>query len=513
MLFNSYQFLFIFFPASIIFYRLIKYDAKKRAIILTICSLTFYASWDFRFLPLLLGSILANYWLGTKVQHAVVAGAARQANLFVALGLVLNLGALGFFKYALFAVQNVNALAGTSLVISHIVLPLGISFFTFEQIGFLVDLRRGASYSLNLLNYTVFVSFFPRLVAGPILRYSEIVPQLENEQRRLDPLADLAVGLTTFSVGLAKKALLADSIASFVPAPFDAAASGQSLDFFAAWIGALAYMCQIYFDFSGYSDMAIGAARCFGIRFPENFNSPYKSASIVEFWRRWHMTLSRFLRDYLYISLGGNRLGSARRYVNLLLTMLLGGFWHGANWTFLAWGALHGSYLIVNHGWSTMAARSRPPVSSQPSLLSCWGGHFLTFIAVLVAWVFFRAPTLRAAWAMLGAMVGTAGIELPEAILWHLQPLKPLMTALGVRVGGSGAQFVGATLWIAALLLIALVAPNTREIMDKIRSGIERPFPNPSRIATSVWAIAAGVALFTGFLSITRASTFLYWQF
>jgi len=369
MLFNSYEFLFAFFPAAIAAYHLLGRGQDGRAAVLLVASLVFYASWDWRFLALLVASILANYALGIQLRRSMQAGRHGFADAILAAGVTLNLLVLGVFKYAGFVVANLNALAGTDLVLARIILPLGISFFTFEQVGFLIDLRRGHAYRLNLLRYAVFVTFFPRLVAGPILRYGEIVPQLEGTGRATGLAADLAVGLSIFAIGLAKKALLADGISPFVATHFNAA-DGQQLDLFMAWGGALAYTCQLYFDFSGYSDMAIGAARCFGIRFPQNFNSPYKSASIVEFWRRWHMTLSRFLRDYLYISLGGNRRGKVRRYVNLLVTMMLGGLWHGANWTFLAWGALHGTPRLAASGPSRRFAPRAPAAclaTSSPS--------------------------------------------------------------------------------------------------------------------------------------------------
>ena len=513
MLFTSYEFLLLFFPATVATYFLMGRGALARAAILVVASIAFYASWNWHFLVLLLGSIGVNYAIGVTLQRAMLAGRLRRANLLTAFGIVLDLGILVVFKYAHFTIDNLNALAGMDMVIARIILPLGISFFTFEQIGFLIDLRRGAPYRLDLLSYAVFVSFFPRLVAGPILRYNEIVPQLERELGSMSSRAeDLAFGLSMFAIGLAKKAFLADGIAPYVGPSFDAAASGQPLDFFAAWSGALAYTCQLYFDFSGYSDMAIGAARCFGIRFPENFNSPYKSVSIIEFWRRWHMTLSRFLRDYLYISLGGNRHGPARRYVNLLLTMLLGGFWHGANWTFLVWGALHGFYLIVNHAWAAATGRVRALTAFHAAFLGRAFGFVLTFLAVVIAWVFFRAPNFGAGFAMLGAMAGRDGAELPAAFIWQLHSLAPLLTGLGIRSGGSGTLFAGTWLWIGALLAIAFLAPNTQQIVARAHPALRHP-PSHHRFASPAWAMAAGLVAFLGFLSVTRASAFLYWQF
>jgi len=515
MLFNSYEFLFAFFPAAIAAYHLLGRGQDGRAAVLLVASLVFYASWDWRFLALLVASILANYALGIQLRRSMQAGRHGFADAILAAGVTLNLLVLGVFKYAGFVVANLNALAGTDLVLARIILPLGISFFTFEQVGFLIDLRRGHAYRLNLLRYAVFVTFFPRLVAGPILRYGEIVPQLEGTGRATGLAADLAVGLSIFAIGLAKKALLADGISPFVATHFNAA-DGQQLDLFMAWGGALAYTCQLYFDFSGYSDMAIGAARCFGIRFPQNFNSPYKSASIVEFWRRWHMTLSRFLRDYLYISLGGNRRGKVRRYVNLLVTMMLGGLWHGANWTFLAWGALHGVYLMVNHAWDATAGRIRAVAAFRASRAGRVFGYVITFLAVVVAWVFFRAPSFHAGWAMLGGMAGRGGIEIPAAVADHLQPLAPVFAAWGVRIGGSGTQFIDTWLWIVALLAIAFMAPNTQEILARGHPTLEHPAHLPRRLRWSestAWAVAAGITAFLGVLAVTRGSVFLYWQF
>ncbi|MBV8096746.1 MAG: MBOAT family protein, partial [Acetobacteraceae bacterium] len=483
-----------------------------RCAIILAASLVFYGCWDVRFLSLLLGSIIVNYAIGRRLRRDVAEGRQRRATALLVLGVTVNLVVLGVFKYARFMVANINALTGADITLGRIILPLGISFFTFEQIGFLTDLRRGAQYRLDPLRYAVFVAFFPRLVAGPILRYGEIVPQLEPSAGERHPQADLAIGLTIFAIGLAKKALLADGIAPFVAGPFASAGSGDSPDLFLAWGGVLAYTCQLYFDFSGYSDMAIGAARCFGIRFPVNFNSPYKSTSIIEFWHRWHITLSRFLRDYLYISLGGNRRGPVRRYMNLLATMLLGGLWHGANWTFLLWGGLHGTYLMINHA----LLRLRGLTPFRAARAGAAAGFVLTFLAVVVSWVFFRAPSLHAAVSMLKAMAGMNGAQLPDAIIWSAGPFAPIVGALGIRAGGSGTVLVQTWMWVLALLALALLAPNTQEILAAAHATLEQPAYAERRLRWSLsvpWAIAAGAVAFFGVLSITRAGEFLYWQF
>ena len=358
VLFNSYPFLFVFFPLVLGTYALFdRYGSRAQRCVLLVASLCFYGWWDVRFLALLGGSIVVNCAFGIAIATAVRRNHKCSANTLTFLGVGINILVLAYFKYAHFLLANVDALGGANYTIGAIILPLGISFFTFEQIAFLVDQCRGRDYPVDLLTYAVFVSFFPRLVAGPILRYDEIAPQIIKREGRSLSAEDVAVGSAIFFIGLFKKALIADGIAPYVSPAFNVAAHGQSVDFFMAWSGALAYTCQLYFDFSGYSDMAIGAARCFGIRLPMNFNSPYKATSIIEFWRRWHITLSRFLRDYLYISLGGNRHGTVRRYANLLTTMLLGGLWHGANWTFVAWGGLHG-YLLDDQSWMDRTGQS-----------------------------------------------------------------------------------------------------------------------------------------------------------
>ena len=339
------------------------------------------------------------------------------------------------------------------------------------------------------------------------------------EGRRGPAQRDLAIGLTIFFMGLCKKTLFADGIAPYANPVFAAAAGGEPLDLFAAWGGTLAYTFQLYFDFSGYSDMAIGAARCFGIRFPMNFNSPYKATSIVEFWRRWHMTLSRFLRDYLYIALGGNRRGPVRRYVNLALTMLLGGLWHGANWTFFAWGGLHGLYLIVNHGWVVITARSPGATRLCNSRLGKGVGWLVTFLAVVLAWTFFRAPNFAAALDLLCGMVGQRGAILPDGLALLLEPFKPLLDTLGISFGdASGTNFVLTWLWIGALGFIALALPNTQEMLSRFDPVLEMAnySPPPRRVEWTPsigWGVAAGIAAFFGFISITRVSEFLYWQF
>ena len=378
-------------------------------------------------------------------------------------------GGEGDTHYALFILSNLGVADSLSIGEAGILLPLGISFFTFEQIGYIVDVQRGEHAERNLVRYALFVSFLPRLVAGPILRAHELLPQLQVAHDRLRPRQrDLAIGVTLFSIGLFKKTFLADGIAPYASPVLEAAASGQQIDLVAGWLGALAYTFQLYFDFSAYSDMAIGCARCFGIRFPMNFFSPYKSLSIIEFWRRWHMTLSRFLRDYLYIPLGGSRCSLPRRYGNLLVTMLLGGLWHGANWTFIVWGSLHGLYLIVNHAWNTVRRRRPVAERARGGRLGTFAAWVTTFLAVVVAWVFFRAPSLGAALAILSGMTGQNGVVLPAVASGLVAPWETNLLALGVEFGNVSGSFVlGGVAWILSLLAIATLAPNPYQLLER----------------------------------------------
>lgn len=443
MLFNSYEFILLFLPVSVaVFYGLGSTGRPRAACLwLVIASLFFYGWWKPAYLLLLVFSIGFNYGVGLALGR--MGGPATRRRVVLALGIAVNLGLLGYFKYANFFVANWNELVGSHWSLAAIVLPLAISFFTFNQIAYLVDAYRGIAREYDLVSYSLFISFFPHLIAGPIVHHKEMIPQFQERDGRFNA-EDLAVGLTIFCIGLTKKVLLADGIAPYANQAFDIAAHGGSLHFADAWMGALAYTLQLYFDFSGYSDMAIGAARLFGIRFPNNFDSPYKATNIIDFWRRWHITLSNFLRDYLYIPLGGNRKGPLRRYVNLLATMLLGGLWHGAGWTFVIWGGLHGFYLVINHAWRTFRKALGHDLG-RVSPLGTLAGRLATFLAVVVAWVFFRSENLPAALKMLALMAGTEGISLPNYLPTQL----------------------------IALLLLCWFAPNTQQWIAAYRPVLE----------------------------------------
>ncbi|MGH6886959.1 MAG: MBOAT family O-acyltransferase, partial [Geminicoccales bacterium] len=330
MLFNSFEFILAFLPVTLIGFFLLGGRESPRAALswLVLTSLFFYGWWNPSYLVLIIGSICFNFFVGQRLL-------ARSSKAILGFGVAVNLLSIAYFKYAGFLAFNIEELAGVEVGLEHIVLPLAISFFTFQQIAYLVDAHRGEVRAEGFVNYALFVTFFPQLIAGPIVHHSEVLPQFARRSTyRLD-LDNLALGLTVFSIGLFKKVVLADGIATYATPMFAAAQGGYEPTLFEAWGGALAYTFQLYFDFSGYSDMAVGLGLMFNIRIPINFDSPYKAVNVIDFWRRWHITLSRFLRDYLYIPLGGNRRGPERRYVNLMLTMLLGGLWHGAGWTFV----------------------------------------------------------------------------------------------------------------------------------------------------------------------------------
>jgi alginate O-acetyltransferase complex protein AlgI len=477
MLFNSQEFVFLFLPLAWALFEALRRRAAWRAVLwwLLLASLAFYGWWDWRALFLLAASIGANFALGLWLSRP------RPPRGLLAAGVAANLALLGWFKYAAFFATNWQALTGIESALPQVALPLGISFFTFQQIAYLVDVARGERAERDLVRYALFVTFFPQLIAGPIVHFRQMMPAFDAQPYRKDPSLDLAVGLSIFLVGLAKKVLIADSLAPFVAPVFDAPPGSPPPDALAAWTALAAYTLQIYFDFSGYSDMAIGIARMFGIALPVNFFSPYKATSIAEFWRRWHMTLSAFLRDYLYIPLGGNRAGPTRTAINLFLTMAIGGLWHGANWTFVAWGCWHGALLV---GHRALAARF-------PWRLPAPLGIALTFCAVMLGWVWFRAPSMEAALGFYGAL---------------------LRGPLGAPTWGE------AHAWIAFAALLAFAAPNTSQWFARFEPGLlpaHHALVAPRLAWTPRPAAALALALLaaTTVLALSRETVFLYFQF
>jgi D-alanyl-lipoteichoic acid acyltransferase DltB (MBOAT superfamily) len=478
MLFNSYPFIFVFLPIALAGYFWLGRSSNLAPVVwLALASLAFYSVSNWQFVGLLLASVAFNYFIG----WLLIAKQLRATTRFAALtaGVVGDLLVLGTFKYAGFFATNLNALFSTGIVV-NILLPVGISFYTFTQIAFLVDAYRGNVARYALPHYALFVTYFPHLIAGPILHHKDMIPQFESKRsKRPDPHLILC-GLIIFAIGLFKKTCLADSIQPLVAPAFGA--NYPSFD--QAWIGALAYTFQLYFDFSGYSDMAIGLSLMFGIFLPLNFNSPYKATSIIDFWRRWHMTLSQFLRDYLYIPLGGNRHGRTLRYVNLMITMLLGGLWHGAAWTFVMWGALHGAYLCVNHAWSNYG----PAVAPRFARVGNAAAFVLTFVSVVVAWVFFRADSISSATFVLSRMADPTNI-----------------------VFGRGEM--ANAMFIAVYAAIAWFAPNTQEIMgyDHKNRVVGENLNGWLRRPGFLYAAAATLAF--GVLGISQHSEFIYFRF
>ncbi len=516
MLFNSYGFLLIFLPATLGgFFLAGRLGRNLAAAWMLLASLTFYSQWDASYLPLLLGSIAFNFAVGTTIASARRQDRPERAKLFLGIGLAGDLAALGYFKYADFLVGNLNAAIGTHWQVGEITLPMGISFFTFTQVAFLVDAFRGKASEYNIAHYGLFVTYFPHLVAGPILHHKEMMPQFGRSRTYSFSWTNMAVGFSCFAIGLAKKVLVADSLSPYANSVFDAAQAGDAPSLFYAWGGALAYTFQIYFDFSGYSDMAIGLSRLFGVRLPLNFNSPYKAADIIDFWRRWHMTLSRFLRDYVYISLGGNRHGTLRRWGNLMATMLLGGLWHGAAWTFVLWGGLHGLFLVVNHAWRVLWPV--PDGARRRRWARTAAGRAITFLCVVAAWVPFRATSLDAARHVLSGLAGLNGAALPMIFSYRLARLAPMLQHLGITFAStSGTQFVGMYSSMLAAAALAFFCPNSQEILARYRPALEPAVRIGGRAGWRMsprWAIASGLLLAAGFLSLLRPTQFLYFQF
>ena len=473
MLFNSYEYLLYFLPLSLIGFFALGSRPAWSVAWLTVASLFFYAWWDPRYLPLILASIAFNFAIGR-----VLRGQPARARLVLGCGVAGNLALLGVFKYADFALSNLAALLGKPLPLPHLVLPLGISFFTFTQIAYLVDVYRAKAREPSPVNYALFVSFFPHLLAGPILHHSEMMPQFASPTNKRPQAENLASGLFLLCIGLVKKVCLADQLAPLAEAGF---AHPAALSTLGAWLAVLAYTLQIYFDFSGYTDMALGAARMFNIELPLNFNSPYHATNIREFWQRWHMTLSRFLREYLYIPLGGNRHGAWRTALAVMTTFVLGGLWHGAAWTFVLWGALHGVALVCYRGWERTGLTLPRPIA--------WG---VTFLFVMLAWVFFRAPSLAAAASMLGAMAGmTATSAAGQSWLVELAAaLKP------------DAQ--SSALWIAAILLAGLVVTALRRNSNVMVREFHPAWPS---------ALAVTLGLLASVLQLGKVAPFIYFNF
>lgn len=503
MLFNSNLYLFVFLPFVLTVTALMKsWLPRSNVIWLAMSSLAFYAYWDIRFLPVLMTSAGANFAAGRAIAHARPAHTPWTPRRLLVLAIAANVLALAYFKYLDFVIETAYGLWGVHHYRDLAALPLGISFFTFTQIAYLVDVYRRRIGLPRPADFLLFVSYFPHLIAGPILHYQAMQPQFHGPNAFRPSSLELAKGMTVLSIGLFKKVVIADNWAVHANHIYEAASQGQAPLLVDAWVGALAFAFQLYFDFSGYCDMAAGASLLLGIRLPSNFESPYKARSIIEFWQRWHVTLSSFLRDYLYIPLGGNRLGAVRRNANLMITMTLGGLWHGAGWTFVLWGALHGLFLMVNHLWRSLSSPIRVRL---PGSFCAIGSTALTFIAVVFGWVLFRSDTLDQAQAILRGMLGLNGSG------------HPMADAASMRFSN-----VQPHEWLVCV--IVWLMPNVRELFQAnggvfLEDGepkyrVDKPAPC-SWTSSHRWALLSALLLWSSLMKMNSdgVSTFLYFQF
>ena len=423
--------------------------------------------------------------------------------------IILNLSLLCVFKYTNFFISTFNYL-GAHVNFFEIVLPLGISFFTFTQIAYLVDVFEGEANEYDFVSYLLFVTWFPHLIAGPVLHHQQMIPQFNSDSTYKFNYHSVVTGLTLFSIGLFKKVVLADQYALYATPIFDQAFDGGQPMLLGAWIGALAYTLQLYFDFSGYSDMAIGLSMLFNIWLPINFESPYKARNIIDFWRRWHITLSNFLRDYLYYPLGGNKKGLFRRHLNLFATMLLGGLWHGSGWNFVLWGMIHGVYLIFNHLYRGLFPY-RP--ENKNSLLASSIGVLATFTAVVIAWVPFRAASITATLQIWRGMIGLNGVSLPESLKSSLGGISNQVNFLGVLPGQAISSFEVFS-WLGIGLLIIWTMPNSQFLIEKFSLRLRTRNVNSFyEMQSLVMVIYAGILFSISILSLKKASEFLYFQF
>ncbi len=538
MLFNSYLYILGFLPVTIAGFLVLGRFSKPWALgWLIVASVVFYGWWRPLNLLIIGPSLAVNYLLGRAILGMMAdAGKARLRTTLLVIGIIFNVCFLGYFKYANFALSVANDVGGTEFVFKNIILPLGISFITFQKIAFLIDIAGGRIKSFTSRDFLLFVMFFPQLIAGPIVHYPETIPQFQRAETRYDPTL-YAMGITLFCFGLFKKVVLADGIAAHVTPIYSFAAAGETVTLLQGWIAALGFTLQIYFDFSGYTDMACGAALFFGIRLPFNFNSPLRATSIVEFWLRWHVTLTRFLTAYVFnaitLRLTRKRVVARKPMLKargsdpfaffhliawpILFTMLLSGIWHGAGYTFVIWGLMHGVYLVINHAWRQYGPRPANPAAPK-SVWTLAASFLVTFLAVVVAQVVFRAPDMATAVNVIQGMFGLGGLSLPGklAAMTGLPPMRVLEGAIDMR------EFATASAYVVVLLAIALLMPNTLQMMSRYDPVLQTPKQPPLVAGTrwtlywapnALWMVAiAGLAV-VSMLWLTGKSEFLYWQF
>lgn len=498
--------------------------ARASAGFLVLASLFFYGWWEPIYLLLILASMLFNYTMARAI--AARPHPSAIANPLLIIGIAANLGALVFFKYANFFIETFTTLNGQSFNSVTIVLPLAISFFTFQQIAYLVDVYRNKADETDFLTYCLFVTFFPQLIAGPIVHHGEMMGQFKKIISRGPKLWDnLAVGFAIIAMGLFKKVVLAEQMAFWSDRVFNTAQMGGAPTFIEAWVGVVCFTFQIYFDFSGYSDMAIGLARLFGIRLPLNFDSPYKATNIVDFWRRWHMTLSRFLRDYIYFPLGGNRKGPTRRYMNLMIVMALGGLWHGAGWTFVLWGVLHGAYLTINHFWWFITGGGDEHQGRRFDRTYRWLGRSVTLLAIALSWTLFRAGSMETAHSMYKGLFALNGVVLPPHYQAVLGTWANTASHMGISFGaipnyGGGIQLV----WIVCVLIVVWFFPSTQELMHKFDPALDFDATRSPRLMglkIPAWRPSLWLGILSGaiVLALTikllqgQSGEFIYFQF
>lgn len=546
MLFNSYEFIFVFLPVVLAgCFVLARYAGAQAAQLwLTAASLYFYGSWNLRYLPLLLGSVVFNYGVALLLVRTGDEGRKRALILVAA---AVNLALLGYYKYTNYFLGTVNDVAGTRFVVEQILLPLGISFYTFQQLTLLVDIGRGTIERFRFRDFLLFVTFYPHLIAGPIVHHREMMPQFQTADYRMRA-ENLAVGLTLFAVGLFKKAVLADGIANQVVPLYSMANGGQEMSLLYAWGAAVGFTLQMYFDFSGYSEMALGLARMVGIKLPMNFNSPLKATSIIQYWSCWHITLTRFLTAYIYnpiaVALTRRRLSAGLKGVRgvrteprafgmliavpTVVTMFLSGLWHGAGNQYLVFGLLHAGYLTVNHAWRLW----RPKFwANGPGYARVMGpvGLVLTFLSATVALTYFAAASVGSGSAIISGMVGAHGVVLPSVIASRLPGVAGVLSGLGVGFApGSITGLMTLYAWMGVLLVIALVPPNILQIMLAYQPAVTLPAAYPSegtlapfrRLWSGVgwrpgvgWAVAVAAMTMLGILTLNEVTEFLYWQF
>jgi alginate O-acetyltransferase complex protein AlgI len=545
MLFNSLEFIFGFLPTTLALFFIIGMVSRTwalRWIIFT--SLSFYFWWRPLNVLLIAPSILINFaFARALLRLGEDESQSGRSKIVLSLGLAFNIAFLGYFKYIDFGRSVMNDIFGANLVLTHVILPLGISFITFQKIAFLIDVHARRVKSFTFQDYCLFVLFFPQLIAGPIVHYREMMPQFHSASCRFNK-ESFAVGLTLLSFGLFKKVILADHVANIATPIYNQAASGVNISLLMAWVAAIGFTLQIYFDFSGYTDMALGLARLFGIRLPQNFNSPLQASSIIDFWLRWHMTLTRFLTAYIYNPLtlwltrrrmaggrpllaGHNTTLGAFLYLlmfPIVLTMLISGLWHGAGYGFVVWGLLHGVYLTINHAWRLIRPRFWSDQITYERFMQPMG-WVLTFTSVAASMVFFRSSTITSAIDMISGLIGLNGIALPLVIYDYLGPLAGWLHHVGVTSLPpelwSGREFLIAVMWIVVLIFIALACPNTLEILAPYEPalGVKPPTADLRRgrlikwNASLPWAILVSFMAAIAILSIRGESEFLYWQF